>query len=104
IRRGGIRRVLEVGCGPGHLANLLLDQGVQEYVGLDFSPKAVAIARKVAPRARFLVGDARSSELYSRFDYDAVICTEVLEHIEDDGLVVSQFRPGTRCLCSVPNF
>ena len=29
---------------------------------------------------------------------------EVLEHIERDLEIVSQVRPGTRCLCTVPNF
>ena len=104
LRRADIRRVLEIGCGSGQLAQLMLDQGVEQYVGVDFSPKAIALARKVAPGIQFEVGDARSAAIYSQYEYDAVICTEVLEHIEVDLVVVSQFPPGKRCLCSVPNF
>src|SRR5436853_5595799 len=31
VRRSGLRRVLEIGCGPGQLAAFLLDQGVEQY-------------------------------------------------------------------------
>ena len=104
LRRAGTRRVLEIGCGPGQLAALLVQQGVQEYVGLDFSPAAIDLARKNVPQGRFVVGDARCPDIFRGTNYDALICTEVLEHIEDDLQVVSQFGVGKRCLCSVPNF
>jgi SAM-dependent methyltransferase len=104
IRRSGARRVLEIGCGPGQLAAFLLDQGVREYTGLDFSPKAIAIARQNAPAGRFVVGDARSPEIHGQVQHDALLCTEVLEHIEEDLQVVSRFTPGKRCYCSVPSF
>src|SRR3954470_5945344 len=58
IRRDGLRRVLEIGCGTGQLAAFLLDQGIDSYVGIDFSAKAVEYARGNAPRGRFDVGDA----------------------------------------------
>jgi SAM-dependent methyltransferase len=104
LRTANIRRVLEIGCGPGQLAAMLLEQGVEEYVGVDFSPKAIAMARENAPRGRFLVGDARTTDLHSEVDHEVVICTEVLEHIEDDLLTLSRFIPGKRCIYSVPNF
>jgi SAM-dependent methyltransferase len=104
VRRDKLGRVLEIGCGPGQLAAFLLDQGVESYVGLDFSPTAIRLAQQAASGGRFVVGDARTSPLYDQCEYDAIICTEVLEHIEDDLLVVSRFRPGRRCLCTVPNF
>jgi SAM-dependent methyltransferase len=104
VRRAKLKRVLEIGCGPGQLAAFLLDQGVESYLGLDFSPTAIELARAAAREGRFVVGDARTSEVYSQFEHDAIICTEVLEHIEDDLAVVSRFGPGKRCLCTVPNF
>src|SRR5262249_2025728 len=74
---------------------------------LDFSPKAIAIARQQLPsdgRTLVVVGDARTSNVYCSEAYDALICTEVLEHVESDLQVVSRFPSGLRCLCSLPNF
>jgi SAM-dependent methyltransferase len=104
IRRAGVKRVLEIGCGPGQLASYLLDGHVEQYVGLDFSPQAIEMARKNAPHGRFVVGDARDGAIHAEVEHDLVICTEVLEHIEDDLKVVAAFRAGKRCLCSVPSF
>ena len=104
VRRSGLPRVLEIGCGPGQLAAFLLDQGVEQYTGIDFSPVAVEIARAKAHGARLIVGDARTSSIYTEFKYDIIICTEVLEHIQDDLIVLDRFPAGTRCLCTVPNF
>lgn len=104
VRRAQIRRVLEIGCGSGQLAAFLLDQGVEKYTGLDFSPIAIEMARRAAPRGRFLVGDARDAAIHARVEHDLVVCTEVLEHVEEDLQVVAHFRPGKRCICSVPNF
>ena len=104
IRRDKLRRVLDIGCGTGQLAAFLFDHGIEEYVGMDFSPAAIAQARKAAPRARFLVDDARRSDVYSTVAHDVLVCTEVLEHIEDDFAVVSNFKPGVRCLLSVPSY
>jgi SAM-dependent methyltransferase len=104
IRRAGLHRVLEIGCGPGQLATLLTEQGVQEYTGLDFSAEATALAAMNVPMGRIITGDARDPAVYREVAHDVIICTEVLEHIEDDLHVISMFPAGTRCFCSVPNF
>lgn len=64
-------RVLDVGCGPGRHALALADRGVH-VVGVDISPRFVAVAREGAPaHASFEVGDAR--HLRFRDEFDAVI-------------------------------
>jgi len=46
--------VLDVGCGSGHLAAVLLSAGFR-VLGVDASPEMVALARRHAPGARFEV-------------------------------------------------
>ena len=88
----------------GQLAQLLFEQGIENYVGFDFSRSAIRLAERRTPRYSFQCADARTTPLLTRVDYDAIICTEVLEHIEDDLCVVRRFPIGTRCIFSVPNF
>lgn len=103
VRRSGIKTVLEMGCGSGQLASYLTAQCDIEYVGVDFSTEAIRIAQTNVPTGRFLVEDARNPSLYDR-SFDALICTELLEHVEADLEIMSAFPQGTRCLLSVPNF
>jgi hypothetical protein len=86
------------------VGGVLFDHGVEQYVGIDFSSAAITQAGKAAPRGRFVVADARLSDVYSTVEHDVLVCTEVLEHIEDDLGVVSKFKPGVRCLLSVPSY
>jgi len=105
LRRHKAQRVLEVGCGTGALSHMLFDSTRLSYQGFDFSPVAVEKAKKRTGRNDvYFVGDATSSATYANLSYDAVVCTEVLEHIEDDLLAVSHWAPGTFCVCSVPNY
>jgi 2-polyprenyl-3-methyl-5-hydroxy-6-metoxy-1,4-benzoquinol methylase len=96
--------VLEIGCGTGQLASFLVERGLASYLGFDFSPQAVALAKGRSPSLEFVVDDARYSGLLDRPDYNVVVCTEVLEHIEADLEVLRRVRPGTRCFLTVPNF
>lgn len=48
-------RVADVGCGPGHVTRFLAEQH-PDVVGIDLSPRMVAIARKRAPGLTFTVG------------------------------------------------
>jgi 2-polyprenyl-3-methyl-5-hydroxy-6-metoxy-1,4-benzoquinol methylase len=96
--------VLEIGCGPGQLAAFLNDRGVAQYKGFDFSSQAIAMAKELVPSLEFHIADALTTDLLDDNDYDLVICTEVLEHIEADIEVLNRIRPGTRCIITVPNF
>jgi len=100
--REGIRSVLEVGCGSGVLAEMLIAAGIT-YAGFDFSAVAVEKARQRNRGGRFSVADATDSGSYE-VPYRGIICCEVLEHIEPDLETVRRWRPGAVCVCSVPNF
>jgi len=96
--------VLEVGCGSGFLADMILRECNVAYRGFDFSAEAIrnAGARTLRPE-RFFVGDALDSGSYEG-EYDTIVCTEMLEHVDRDLEVIWLWRGGTWCVCSVPNF
>jgi len=105
LKRHAPQRVLEVGCGTGPLAHMLMQSMSVGYRGFDFSPVAVEKARRRTGRHdEFFVGDATAAATYKGMPYDAIVCTEVLEHIESDLLAISHWAPGTMCVCSVPNY
>ena len=54
--------VADLGCGPGHVARYLDDQGVT-VVGIDLSSEMVACAAKLHPNLEFRVGDMRELDL-----------------------------------------
>jgi 2-polyprenyl-3-methyl-5-hydroxy-6-metoxy-1,4-benzoquinol methylase len=96
--------ILEIGCGTGQLAEMLRERGAAGYIGFDLSPAGIEIARERQPELDFRVGDARATPLLDEVPYDLVVCTEVLEHIKDDLLVVGRIRPGARLLATVPDY
>ncbi|MER5281671.1 class I SAM-dependent methyltransferase [Streptomyces sp. NPDC002809] len=55
VSEGG--RVYDAGCGPcGHVAELLTSRGL-DVLGIDLSPRCVALARRERPGCRFAVMD-----------------------------------------------
>ena len=73
--RGG--PFLDVGCGTG----LILRYLPAGSVGIDINPRHAARARLHAPDATVLVGDAEDTLPFPDGSFDAVVCTEVLEHL-----------------------
>jgi SAM-dependent methyltransferase len=104
LRRHRTQSVLEVGCGTGAFAHMVFERTRLAYRGFDFSP--VALARAAARTGRpdaFFQGDATKAASYAG-EYDALVCTEVLEHIVDDRGAVAEWPTGCLCVSSVPNF
>lgn len=99
-----VKNIVEVGCGSGSFAHMLFDRMSVRYLGFDFSAEAVAKARRRTGRDDVFVVARAEDDLARHLDYDCIVCLEVLEHIERDLEVVQSWRPGTRCICSVPNF
>lgn len=105
LLRNGTKSILEVGCGAGAFAHMVMDRTALRYEGFDFSGVAVGKARERTGRNdMFFEGDATGQAAYEGKNYDSVVCTEVLEHIDEDLKAISQWRPGVFCVCSVPNF
>ena len=70
--------VLEIGCGAGHLLELLPNRDV---VGVDISDSQIAAARKNVPHAEFYTMAGEELALDRQFDY--VIVSETLNFAAD---------------------
>ena len=88
VRPLDYRTVLDVGCGQGSLLEMLIPLKPEaQYVGIDFAAKALDVARQRAPQAEFVVHDLMAPPLKRQFDL--VLCTDVVEHIEDDAHAIA---------------
>jgi trans-aconitate methyltransferase len=102
------RRVVDVGCGTGHLLRTLVDRMPTDpklVVGVDWSETGIRRARELLPSATWLVGDLYSLDL--AYEFDLVLCTEVLEHLHEPTKaleVLTQLcAPGGRVAITVPD-
>jgi 2-polyprenyl-3-methyl-5-hydroxy-6-metoxy-1,4-benzoquinol methylase len=64
----------------------------------------VARARLQCPEYRFLVADVCEPNLLEEYDYDAIVCTEFLEHVGEDIECLTRIRRGSLVFGSVPSF
>jgi SAM-dependent methyltransferase len=101
-RRG---RVLDVGCGPGHLLHSFQRRG-WTTVGLERSDTAARTAREVYG-LDVRVGTLRDAGFPPR-SFDAVVLWHVLEHLADPEATIADagglLTPGGVLLVGVPDF
>lgn len=73
-------RILDLGCGTGHLTAQIADSGAQ-VMGVDRSPEMIAAAREAYPNLKFEIADAR--DLPFREEFDAVFSNATLHWIRE---------------------
>lgn len=103
-------RVLDIGAGSGRDLDLLLSSGYDAY-GVDASPVMVSQALKDHPAlsGRFIEGSLPADKAIFGGDFDGILCSAVLQHIEDENLLDAAFSireslaPGGILLLSVPH-
>lgn len=93
--------ILDAGCGTGlNLRNL-----PEGSVGLDLNPRNVELVDRRLPLHRVVLGDVEAMP-FRDHEFDAVVCTEVLEHVPDPAGALAEIRrvlrPGGVLIGSVP--
>jgi len=77
-------KCLEIGCGTGKNTEWLITRG-KRIVAVDISDEMLAIAKQKVTdkRVSFLKADVTESWDFTSETFDLVVCSLVLEHIED---------------------
>ena len=93
--------ILEIGCGPGALAQSLKRwYPAASVTGIDRDTAFIDYARQIAPDITFLEGDATALD-FPDASFDVTISNTVSEHVPTEAFYREQYRvlkPGGVCL------
>lgn len=98
-------KVIEIGCEAGYLLKHLL--GAKEVVGLDIAKNALKDAREniKSDKVKLVCADASDIPFKEHY-FDKVICSQILEHLDNPSEVVAEVyrivKPGGTVIVSVP--
>jgi ubiquinone/menaquinone biosynthesis C-methylase UbiE len=104
--RGGLR-LLDIGCGAGHLTAALQKAFPQaEMSALDYSVSAVATGVDLYPEIDFVAGNAYFLP-YAEGYFDLAVCNNIWEHVPDPLRMLESIRrvlrPGGFLIISTPS-
>jgi SAM-dependent methyltransferase len=86
------KRVLDAGCGPGAYTKRLVDMGA-EVIGIDSSPRMVALAkRRLKGRATIVEADlSRPLEFLGSSSFDLIVSALTLDYVRDWKAIFNEF-------------
>lgn len=79
LKKYGVKTILHIGSGPGHLTKLFVNKWF-DVVGLDNSKEMIEMAREIIPNIRFIKADMRKIKSKGKFDA-AVLMGRTFTHI-----------------------
>jgi ubiquinone/menaquinone biosynthesis C-methylase UbiE len=82
------KAVLDVCCGPGHLAAAAVQRGASAE-GIDFAPTMIARAARNYPTIPFHEGDAESLP-YGSGSFDHVVCAFGIMHLQQPEAAIAE--------------
>jgi SAM-dependent methyltransferase len=88
LQRGA--RVVDLGCGSGAFTELLREVGYSS-VGVDISPKLVAIGRNKYPGLELIEGDAERLP-FANESFDGVLLSALVHHFPDPRRLAAEVR------------
>ncbi len=103
-------RLLELGCGQGHILRLLAHDRVlaeENIFAVDQSQTAVSFVRNHLPKANVQVKDIQQLDYPNNY-FDVALLMETIEHLSDPGPALSKIhsviKPGGVLFLSFPNY
>ncbi|MBN1622309.1 MAG: methyltransferase [Endomicrobiales bacterium] len=90
-------KILEVACGAGRAAEVLVDEfGYENYMGLDIADNVVDLARQNVPKGNFTTANIKTDPIPNvegesqckPGEYDLVLASDILLYLDDDELDV----------------
>jgi len=106
IKKGA--RALDAGCGDGRFCYEFRKRfgRTRTIIGVDFSERAISLARIFNPDVEFIVADLRT---FKKGPFDYIFSNQVIEHIPPQDLsdtvikLTKLLKPGGKLLISVPS-
>lgn len=77
----GQEKLLEVGCGLGHVVDFLAKNSLYEVSGADISKEAIKKASFLYPEYEFNILDIQSKNLYHDKQYEVIILNQALWYV-----------------------
>jgi len=92
------KKILDVGCGPGHYFNEIANYKPDVYIGADYSPNFLEQAQTLFAgfpnykTCQMDLLDDTIPEQVAKQTFDYVFCFDVIEHIQDDKRALQNIR------------
>jgi len=92
-------RVLDLGCADGHIT-AFVSTLCQHATGVDYNASHIEVAKRINNRinTQYLCTDALDFMKGNDLKYDVMICSHILEHLDDPIGFLTDFRPYFRNL------
>lgn len=97
--------ILDVGCGEGFTLHRLKERGIGTHLeGIEYLQDAIDLGKQVYPEIKITQGDIYKLP-YKDNSFDLILCTEVLEHLENPDKALKELIRVTKkyLVVSVPN-